>query len=91
MSTVRNVEDDKTTVNASIASPHHQIVSLTIEGGFLDGVTLDFVDGLNCVIGGRGAGKTTVLEFLRYILGLMPDRGPARRARRCSKATSRRI
>jgi AAA domain len=34
---------------------------------------LRFADGLNCLIGGRGAGKTTALEFLRYGLGLMPD------------------
>ena len=36
-------------------------------------MTLDFADGLNCLIGGRGAGKTTALEFLRFGLGLMPD------------------
>ena len=37
------------------------------------GVDLTFADGLNCLIGGRGAGKTTALEFLRFGLGLMPD------------------
>jgi recombinational DNA repair ATPase RecF len=42
-------------------------------GGFLSGAQLDFADGLNCFIGGRGAGKTTALEFLRFGLGLMPD------------------
>lgn len=46
---------------------------MEVAGGFLDGVKLEFVDGLNCIIGGRGTGKTTVLEFIRYILGLMPD------------------
>jgi hypothetical protein len=55
------------------AVPHHQIVSLAIEGGFLDGSSLGFVDGLNCIIGSRGTGKTTVLEFIRFALGLMPD------------------
>src|SRR6185436_14848472 len=34
---------------------------------------LEFADGLNCLIGGRGTGKTTALEFLRFGLGLMPD------------------
>ena len=42
-------------------------------GGFLAGAELEFADGLNCLIGGRGAGKTTALEFLRFGLGLMPD------------------
>ena len=47
------------------------------------GAELFFADGLNCLIGGRGAGKTTALEFLRFGLGLMPDPkldGPRHRA-----------
>src|SRR5690349_24670536 len=53
--------------------PHHALVRLRVTGGFLSGAQLDFADGLNCLIGGRGAGKTTALEFLRFGLGLMPD------------------
>lgn len=49
------------------------MLSLNVTGGFLAGVELEFADGLNCLIGGRGAGKTTALEFLRFGLGLMPD------------------
>lgn len=52
---------------------HHVLLSLNVTGGFLSGLQLDFADGLNCFIGGRGAGKTTALEFLRFGLGLMPD------------------
>jgi predicted ATP-dependent endonuclease of OLD family len=54
-------------------SPHHVVVSLNVTGGFLASGQLEFADGLNCLIGGRGAGKTTALEFLRFGLGLMPD------------------
>jgi len=54
-------------------SAHHVVLSLNVTGGFLAGAQLEFVDGLNCLIGGRGAGKTTALEFLRFGLGLMPD------------------
>src|SRR5260221_4715981 len=54
-------------------SPHHVLLSLAVTGGFLAGAELDFADGLNCLIGGRGTGKTTALEFLRFGLGLMPD------------------
>ncbi|MBW7950023.1 MAG: AAA family ATPase [Pseudorhodoplanes sp.] len=57
---------------------HHRILSLAVAGGFLDGTKLEFSDGLNCVIGGRGTGKTTVLEFIRYILGMMPDPADSR-------------
>lgn len=55
------------------AGPHHAVVELRVTGGFLGSATLEFADGLNCLIGGRGTGKTTALEFLRFGLGLMPD------------------
>jgi energy-coupling factor transporter ATP-binding protein EcfA2 len=54
-------------------SPHHAILGIHVTGGFLAGMKLELADGLNCLIGGRGTGKTTVLEFLRFGLGLMPD------------------
>jgi len=52
---------------------HHAVSSLRVTGGFLGGVVLELADGLNCLIGGRGTGKTTALELLRFGLGLMPD------------------
>ena len=58
--------------------PHHRILSVEVAGGFLDGTRLEFSDGVNCIIGGRGTGKTTVLEFIRYILGMMPDAADGR-------------
>src|SRR5258708_17123069 len=54
-------------------SAHHVVLSLNVTGGFLADAQLEFADGLNFLIGGRGAGKTTALEFLRFGLGLMPD------------------
>jgi ABC-type uncharacterized transport system ATPase subunit len=48
------------------SASHHRILALSVTGGFLDGLRLDFEDGLNCIIGGRGTGKTTVLEFIRF-------------------------
>jgi ABC-type uncharacterized transport system ATPase subunit len=52
---------------------HHAVLRLKVTGGFLGGMDLELADGLNCLIGGRGTGKTTALEFLRFGLGLMPD------------------
>lgn len=61
---------------------HHCLRSMSIVGGFLDGVRLDFTEGLNCLIGHRGTGKTTVLEFIRYALDEFPrDDGQACRKR----------
>lgn len=54
----------------------HRLKSISVVGGFLDGVRLDLADGLNCIIGARGTGKTTALELLRYAIAAMPSREP---------------
>lgn len=59
---------------------HHQLVRLAIVGGFLDGQCFDFAQPLNCLIGARGTGKTTVLEFIRWVMDAMPT-DPAERER----------
>ena len=46
----------------------HKLKSMSVVGGFLDGLNVDFAEGLNCLIGHRGTGKTTVLEFVRYAI-----------------------
>jgi DNA repair ATPase RecN len=59
----------------------HRLKSLSVVGGFLDGMNIEFADGLNCLIGHRGTGKTTVLEFVRYALDEFPrdDGGQSRK------------
>ncbi len=54
------------------------IVDAEFRGGFLDGVTMEFSPNLNCVIGGRGSGKSTALLAVRAALGvkLSPDEDP---------------
>jgi len=49
-----------------------EIASMTISGGYLDGVEIAFSRHLNTVIGGRGTGKSTLLECLRYVLDIPP-------------------
>jgi len=55
------------------APQFHRLRSVSFVGGFLDGLQLDLASGLNCLIGHRGTGKTTVLEFVRYALDAFPD------------------
>ena len=43
---------------------------IQIEGGFLDSLDLELHPGLNVLIGPRGAGKTSVIELLRFCLGV---------------------
>ena len=51
---------------------HARITGIRWEGGFLDGVRIRFNESLNVLIGGRGSGKSTVIESLRYALGIPP-------------------
>ena len=57
-----------------------ELVAVTWEGGFLDGAGIHFSENLNVLIGGRGTGKSTVIESLRYVLGLEPLGEEARKA-----------
>lgn len=43
------------------------LLGLKLQGGFLDGQTIHFSRNLNCIIGGRGAGKSTAFEAARII------------------------
>lgn len=46
------------------------IARLQVEEGFLDGLDLRFARGLNVLIGARGTGKTSIIELLRFALGV---------------------
>ena len=41
-------------------------------GGYLDDTEITFSEHLNAVIGGRGTGKSTLLEAIRFVLGKQP-------------------
>lgn len=49
---------------------HVEVVAVGWQGGFLDGQGIHLNENLNVLIGGRGTGKSTVVESLRYVLGL---------------------
>ncbi|MCG8047518.1 MAG: ATPase [Candidatus Thiodiazotropha endolucinida] len=53
---------------------YSQIDSISIEGGYFDGLSAEVSGHLNAVIGGRGTGKSTLLECLRYALDI-PHKG----------------
>lgn len=63
----------KGAVFADVGAPDWpRIGSVRIEGGFLDGLDVEFGPGLNAVIGGKGTGKSAVIEAVRFGLG-QPD------------------
>lgn len=65
-------DSTRTKTEAKNMTHQNKFKHLHISGGFLDGFDFDFSEKLNCIIGSRGAGKTTILEFLRYAMNVQP-------------------
>ncbi len=63
-----------------VPGEHAEIVAVSWLSGFLDGQAIHFNNNLNVLIGGRGTGKSTVVESLRYALDLEPLGDEARKA-----------
>ncbi|MFQ5435655.1 MAG: chromosome segregation protein SMC, partial [Anaerolineae bacterium] len=60
-------------IGAAPAAPHTQIKTLRVDGtGFIGGLHIAFAPELNVLIGGRGVGKSAVLETIRYVLDIHP-------------------
>lgn len=45
-----------------------RIVGIHLDGGFLNNQTIRFSPNLNCIIGGRGTGKSTMFEAARCLI-----------------------
>ncbi len=60
-------------------TPRATLRQISWVGGFLEGVTLPLSSDLTALIGGRGTGKSTAIESLRYALGLVPIGEDAKR------------
>lgn len=60
--------------------PHAEFLAMTWEGGFLRDTAVHFNENLNVLVGGRGTGKSTMIESIRYALGLDPLGDEAQKA-----------
>lgn len=54
------------------STPRPCIKSVSWTGGYLDGVSVPISSDLTALIGGRGAGKSTVIESIRFALDIRP-------------------
>lgn len=54
--------------NPSQLHKHPFIIGMYVKGGFLDNQTFRFNENMNSLIGGKGTGKTTAIELIRYVL-----------------------
>lgn len=59
--------DARTRLEDEIPESVPYLMGMKISGGFLDGQVIHFSRNLNCIIGGRGAGKSTALEAARAL------------------------
>ncbi len=65
--------ESRVRLNSDVPEKYYsRIESLRFTGGYLDGLEIEFSEHLNAVIGGRGTGKSTLLECIRYALELRP-------------------
>ncbi len=65
--------ESRVRLNSDVIEKYYsRIESLQVTGGYLDGLSIEFSEHLNAVIGGRGTGKSTLLECIRYALELEP-------------------
>jgi energy-coupling factor transporter ATP-binding protein EcfA2 len=46
-----------------------RVRAISMDGGFLTGQGINFSPNLNCIIGGRGTGKSTTFEAIRCLTG----------------------
>jgi len=61
--------ESRVRLNSDISESYYsRIESLKITGGYLDDLHIEFSEHLNAVIGGRGTGKSTLLECIRFCL-----------------------
>lgn len=65
--------------SAPNADGHPRIIGIAWRGGFLNGATIRLNESLNVLIGGRGTGKSTVIESIRFALGVEPIGETAKR------------
>lgn len=62
----RAITDD--VQSSDVTDKIHRIKRIAIDGGFLKGAVFELPDNLSCIIGGRGAGKSTILEMVRHAM-----------------------
>ncbi len=65
--------ESRVRLNSDLPEKYYsRIERVKYTGGYLDGLEVEFSEHLNAVIGGRGTGKSTLLESIRYGLEMTP-------------------
>ena len=65
--------ESRVRLNSDISESYYsRLERMGVTGGYLDALDINFSEHLNAIIGGRGTGKSTLLECIRYVLDLRP-------------------
>lgn len=65
--------DSRVSLNSEKSENYSSAITrIRFVNGYLDGVDVELSKHLNAVIGGRGTGKSTLLECIRFALNLQP-------------------
>ncbi len=64
--------DSRIRLGALPEEHYSRVENLRFHGGYLGGIAIELSAHLNAVIGGRGTGKSTLVECLRYVLDAVP-------------------
>ena len=65
--------DARVRIEEEIPESIPQVIGIRMSGGFLDGQIIHFSPNLNCIIGGRGTGKSTTFEAIRCLSGMADE------------------
>lgn len=58
-------------LNYEVESSYQSCIEqIEVFGGYLDGLKIEFSDNLTTLIGGRGTGKSTIVNLIRYALDI---------------------
>lgn len=68
LAAIRIYPDARCKLEANLAVHYPRIERAKFDGGFLNELQLEFSPNLNCLIGGRGSGKSTILDAVRGVL-----------------------
>ena len=59
--------DARIRIEEEVPQSFPYVMGMSLEGNFLDGQVIHFSRNLNCIIGGRGTGKSTAFEAIRCL------------------------
>ncbi len=63
--------DSRIKLNSEVENTYQSCIkSIAVYGGYLDNLYFDLSDNLTTIIGGRGTGKSTIINLIRYTLDL---------------------